>query len=94
MTKYTLSKRKDTGSWVVNWFENGKRKRKSLGKITKTLAEQIIQKLTEESILGTTSNISKNPSDMHSILKKYFDHSRDVIMKNENSCNPYKFRHG
>ncbi len=66
--KFTLRRRKDTRSWEVDWFENGKRRRRSLGRITKYLAEQKISKMQHDMLLGKSQESVYQSTDLESFF--------------------------
>jgi integrase len=88
--KFTLRKRKDTGSWEVDWFENGKRKRRSLGKMPKYEAEAKVNQMHAEFLLGTAPSVTKACTDLEPFLRRYFDWARNVKHKTERSISTDK----
>ena len=83
--QYKLSKRKDRGTWEISYYIDGQRHRRSLGKISKWMAEQKLKQMQTEALLGKPEKLFRHSSNLDSFLKRFFDWSRDVKHKNERS---------
>jgi hypothetical protein len=83
--RYKLSKRKDRRTWQLSWSANGKRHRRSLGKIPKWLAEEKLKQIHTEALLGRQARSARPSSDLESFLPRYFEWARDVKHKSERS---------
>jgi len=70
---YKLRRRKDSGSYIVDWKdENGRRIRKSLGKIKRDEALQYIEALRNEHLERLRNNEKTVNCDLDTFLEKFY----------------------